>query len=537
MKPGRKKKESANPDSKSSIRCAVYTRKSTEEGLDQDFNSLDAQREAAEAFIESQKGEGWACLPARYDDGGFSGGNTERPALKRLLADVEAGLVDCIVVYKVDRLSRSLLDFAQIIGALERRRVSFVSVTQQFNTTHSMGRLTLNILLSFAQFEREIIAERTRDKMCAARRRGKWTGGMPVLGYDVDPAGGRLVVNELEACRVREIFSLYLERRSLTETAREFNGRGWTTKQWVTKKGRRRKGREFDKGNLFRLLTNRVYIGEVLHKDQVYKGEHPDIVDAEVWRRVQTLLRRNGSNGGKETRNKYGALLRGILYCAPCGTAMTHAYTAKGGNRRYRYYVCSRAQKQGWDVCPTKSLPAEEIERFVVDRIRCIGTDPGLVAETLGQARAQNENRLESLEKERKILQREIKRYDEMVRRLIGGPRVEGRGMDDRTAQLADLDDRIRASEQRVTKIREDMADLAARAVDEMELASALTAFHPLWKSLVPREQAGIIRLLLERVAYDAGKGTVAITFRPSGIRTLAQEALTDSSRSRNAHY
>jgi len=284
-----------------------------------------------------------------------------------------------------------------------------------------------------------------------------------------------------------------------------------------------------NKGNLFRLLTNRVYIGEVLHKDQVYKGEHPDIVDAEVWQQVQALLRRNGSNGGKETRNKYGALLRGVLYCAPCGTAMTHAYTARGGNRRYRYYVCSRAQKQGWHVCPTKSLPAEEIERFVVDRIRCIGMDPGLVAETLGQARAQNEQRLETLEKERKILQREMKKYDETVRGLIGGPRVEGRGLEDRTAQLADLDDRILAGEQRMTKIREEMSDLAARAVDETELVSALAAFDPLWKSLAPREQAGIIRLLLERVAYDAEKGTVAITFRPSGIRMLAQEALTDS--------
>jgi len=209
------------------INCAVYTRKSTEEGLEQEFNSLDAQREAGEAFAASQKSKGWVCLPDRYDDGGFTGGNMERPALKRLMADIDAGRVDCVVVYKVDRLSRSLLDFTQIMEALEKRGVSFVSVTQQFNTTSSMGRLTLNILLSFAQFEREIISERTRDKIAAARRKGKWSGGRPILGYDVAPGGGRLVVNEDEAARVRAIYQVYLDRQSLIETIKELDARGW----------------------------------------------------------------------------------------------------------------------------------------------------------------------------------------------------------------------------------------------------------------------------------------------------------------------
>jgi site-specific DNA recombinase len=208
------------------IRCAIYTRKSTEEGLDQDFNSLDAQRESAEAFIASQKNEGWVCLPERYDDGGFTGGNLDRPAMKRLLTDVVAGKIDCIVVYKVDRLSRSLLDFARIMETLDKHGISFVSVTQQFNTTHSMGRLTMNILLSFAQFEREIISERTRDKMTAARKKGKWIGGIPVLGYGIDPKARRLVVNEEEAFKVRAIFDLYLEHQSLLSTARVLNSRG-----------------------------------------------------------------------------------------------------------------------------------------------------------------------------------------------------------------------------------------------------------------------------------------------------------------------
>ncbi|MEW6441848.1 MAG: recombinase family protein [bacterium] len=244
-----------------------------------DFNSLDAQREAAESYIASQKHEGWMCLPDRYDDGGFSGGNMERPALKRLLADIEVGSVDCLIVYKVDRLSRSLLDFARIMEVLERHKVSFVSVTQQFNTAHSMGRLTLNVLLSFAQFEREIIAERTRDKMSAARRKGKWTGGMPVLGYDVDPQGGKLIVNELEASRVKAIYETYLKCESLTEAAKEINSRGWTTKAWVTKEGNRREGSPFHKGNLRDLLANVIYLGKVRHKGKIYDGEHEAIVD------------------------------------------------------------------------------------------------------------------------------------------------------------------------------------------------------------------------------------------------------------------
>ena len=213
--------------SRPTIRCAIYTRKSTDEGLQQEFNSLDAQRESSEAFIKSQANEGWECLATRYDDGGYSGGNTDRPALKRLLADIAADKIDCVIVYKVDRLSRSLLDFAKMMETFDRHKISFVSVTQQFNTTHSMGRLTLNILLSFAQFEREIISERTRDKIAATRKKGKWTGGRPLLGYDVDPRGTKLVINEIEAPQVRMIFDLYLQHRSMVAVLREIDSRGW----------------------------------------------------------------------------------------------------------------------------------------------------------------------------------------------------------------------------------------------------------------------------------------------------------------------
>ena len=266
----------------SRIRCAIYTRKSTEEGLDQDFNSLDAQREAAEAYIKSQKQLGWTLVPGRYDDGGFSGSSLERPALQKLLEDVDACRIDCVVVYKVDRLSRSLLDFARLVDRFDQRSISFVSVTQQFNTTTSLGRLTLNILLSFAQFEREIISERTRDKMSAARRKGKWIGGTPVLGYDVDPAGGRLDVNEKEAVKVRQIFELFRTKRSLTATVNELTRRRWTTKVWCSKRGKEHRGNPFKKASLRRLLTNAIYVGQVEHRGAIYPGEHKGIVEKDI---------------------------------------------------------------------------------------------------------------------------------------------------------------------------------------------------------------------------------------------------------------
>jgi site-specific DNA recombinase len=234
----------------SPLRCAIYTRKSTEEGLEQEFNSLVAQREAAEAYILSQREHGWVTLDQRYDDGGYSGGNVDRPALTRLLEDVKSKRVDVVVVYKVDRLSRSLLDFASIVGLLDKHKVSFVSVTQQFNTNTSLGKLTLNILFSFAQFEREIISERTRDKIWAARRKGKWTGGHPVLGYDLGARGGKLQVNDVEAERVRRIFSMFLKHRSLVKTLYEIERRGWKTKSWITRAGTASGGKHFTRHTL-----------------------------------------------------------------------------------------------------------------------------------------------------------------------------------------------------------------------------------------------------------------------------------------------
>jgi len=273
-----------HPTSPRRLRCAIYTRKSTEDGLNQPFNTLEAQREAAEAYILSQRHAGWTVITERYDDGGYTGGNLDRPALQKLITDMEAGLVDCVVVYKVDRLSRSLLDFARLMDVFERHGVSLVSVTQPLNTTVSMGRLTLNILLSFAQFEREIISERTRDKMAAARKKGKWMGGVPVLGYDVAPGGGRLAVNREEAERVRVIFAQYLECRSVDQTLASVQAQGWRNKRWTAETDTPHAGRLFTKASLERLLTNVLYIGQIRHEGKTYPGEQASIIEESVWR-------------------------------------------------------------------------------------------------------------------------------------------------------------------------------------------------------------------------------------------------------------
>jgi site-specific DNA recombinase len=504
------------------VRCAVYTRKSTEEGLDQEFNSLDAQREAGEAFVASQRAEGWTCLPDRYDDGGFTGGNMDRPALRRLLVDIEAGKIDCVVVYKVDRLSRSLLDFARMMQVFDNQRVSFVSVTQQFNTATSMGRLILNVLLSFAQFEREIISERTRDKMAATRRKGKWSGGLPVLGFDIDPQGYRLILNEDEAVQVRAIFALYLEHQALLPVVQELQRRGWTNKRWTTRAGRQCGGQPFSKTSLQRLLTNVVYAGKVRYKEEVHDGEQPALIDAATFQRVQSMLLRNGRTGGAPVRNQFGAILKGLLRCVPCGCSMTPAHTTKGA-KRYRYYTCVNAQKSGWHVCPSKSIPAAEIEALVIEQIRCIGRDPALLHETLTQAQQQEDSRLAELDAERRVLERDLTRWHAAMQSLSG--QVGGADGDRSViSRLADLQERIDMAERRLAGVREQVQEVRRQMIDEEEARQALATFDPVWVLLTPLEQGRLVSLLVQKVNYDGGTGKVSITFHPTSIRALADE-------------
>jgi len=368
--------------SPASIRCAIYTRKSTDEGLEQEFNTLEAQREAGAAFIESQRHEGWITLPERYDDGGYTGANMDRPALKQLLADIASGKVNCIVVYKVDRLTRSIHDFFKILEILERFNVTFVSVTQQFNTTTSFGRLTLNMLLSFSQFERETTSERTRDKMRAARRKGKFVGGNLVLGYDLAPKRGALFVNAAEARQVREIFGLYLELGSLIPVVEELERRGIRMKRWTTREGHIRGGALFNKTTLHNLLTNVIYTGRVRFERKVFDGEHERIIDDKTFNSVQEQLNRNGRRGGRSVRNKCGGLLKGLVRCGSCGAAMTHTYSKKK-KTLYRYYVCITAHQRGYKSCETKSVPAPLLEDAVVENLRRFVQQPAMLSGVL----------------------------------------------------------------------------------------------------------------------------------------------------------
>jgi site-specific DNA recombinase len=364
------------------IRCAIYTRKSTEEGLEQDFNTLDAQRGSGESYVQSQRQLGWIVLPEQYDDGGFTGANLERPALKKLLADVEIGQVECIVVYKVDRLTRSIRDLMHLLAILDKNKVTLVSVTESFNTTTPAGRMTLNLLLTFAQYERELIAERTRDKMQAARRQGRWIGGNLVLGYDLAPQGGALVVNPVEAERVREIFGLYLELGSLIPVVEELERRDCRMKAWTTREGRKRGGSRFNKTTLHNLLTNVIYTGRVKFDGTLYDGEHERIVGDAIWNRVQEQLNRNGRRGGRNVRNSYGGLLKGLVRCQSCGTGMTHTYVKKR-QKVYRYYVCVSARQRGWNKCETRSVSAPELEGAVTNNLRNFAQDPAMLSEIL----------------------------------------------------------------------------------------------------------------------------------------------------------
>ena len=353
------------------LRCAIYTRKSSEEGLDMEFNSLDAQREACEAYVASQRAEGWVATRDRYDDGGFSGGTLERPGLTQLLADIDDGLIDVVVVYKIDRLSRSLMDFTKLVEIFDRNGVTFVSVTQSFNTTTSMGRLTLNILLSFAQFEREVTAERIRDKVAASRKKGMWMGGYVPLGYDV--VDRKLVVNADEAASVRRIFERFVELGSATALARELRREGFRNKQ----------GRLIDKGYLYRLLNNRVYRGEVVHKGKAYPGEHDAIIDNGLWDRAHAILQESPRKRANNSRSRTPALLKGLIF-GETGAAMTPTATRKGA-KLYRYYVSMdviRNRDTGQETAP-KRLAAGMVEDAVVTEVRRILQTPEVVTQAL----------------------------------------------------------------------------------------------------------------------------------------------------------
>ncbi len=357
------------------LRCGIYTRVSTDEQASKEFNSLAAQRDAAEAFIASQRAEGWLLVPDHYDDAGISGATLERPALQRLLRDIEAGRIDIVICYKIDRLSRSLMDFSRLIEVFDANNVTFVSVTQSFSTTTSMGRLTLNILLSFAQFEREVIGERVRDKIAASRARGIWMGGPVPLGYRVESR--KLLIDEPNAATVRRVFEGFVETRSATRLIPILQAEGHVTKT----------GRPFDKASIAKLIANPVYVGQALHKGQSFPGEHEAIIARDLWNRVQAIMQEGPRSRGGNARAQTPALLRGLLFGAD-GRAMTPTHTRKRG-RLYRYYVSQAVLKGGPDDAPFRRLPAGEIEGLVMQQVRALLRQPEIVVGTWRAAQAE----------------------------------------------------------------------------------------------------------------------------------------------------
>lgn len=369
------------------IRCAIYTRKSTEEGLDKEFNTLEAQREAGENYVKSQKDQGWILIPDHYDDGGYSGGNLKRPALKRLLEDIENGKVDMIVVYKIDRLTRSLLDFSQLIKTLEANNCSFVSVTQNFNTCDSMGKLTLNILLSFAQFEREVSAERIRDKIAASKKKGMWTGGSVPLGYDVE--NKKLVVNPEEAKVVRYIFEEYLRCRSEVQVSRNANEMGYHSKPRKVRNSNSEVELLFNHAMINNILRNPIYIGKIQHKGELFEGQHKAIIPLKLWNMVQELKRLNRGNRFAPSRSFKNSLLKGLVECECCGT-MTPT-RCKKHNKYYEYYTSVKAIKEGYHLCKIGSVPAGELDAFVLEKVKTAFRSPKIIEELVHQVKKNKE--------------------------------------------------------------------------------------------------------------------------------------------------
>ena len=457
------KRSPSLPASVRKLRCAVYTRKSSEEGLDMEFNSLDAQREACEAYVASQRPEGWVLVPDRYDDGGFSGGTLERPALQRLLADIENGRVDVIVVYKIDRLSRSLMDFARLVEVFDRKGVAFVSVTQSFNTTTSMGRLTLNILLSFAQFEREVIGERIRDKFAASRKKGMWMGGWAPLGYDIRDR--KLVINETEAAIVRRIFETFAKGGSVTAIVAELTSEGFHD----------RYGHRVDKGRLYKLLNNRVYVGDAVHKGTAYPGEHEAIIPRALWDRVQAVLAESPHLRGGRTRAQTPALLKGLIF-GPDGRAMSPTHTRRG-QKLYRYYV-SQAVIRGRGTHPSGA-----------------GGNPTSGINNVDPGRANHIARIPAGDTEAAVIGQ--------LRILLQSPEIIVATWRAARRQAPDL--------------------------TEAEVREALERFDLLWNELFPAEQARIVRLLVERV--DVGQAGIDIRLNVAGLTHLIADLRADADR------
>ncbi|MDP1826614.1 MAG: recombinase family protein [Archangium sp.] len=483
-------------------KCAVYTRKSTTAGLEQEFNSLDAQREACVAYVNRQ--QNWKLLDEHYDDGGFTGANTDRPAFQRLMADVESGKVDIVVVYKVDRLSRSLLDFAKVMERLDKAGASFVSVTQNFSTADAMGRLTMNLLASFAEFEREMISERTRDKIAASRRRGKWTGGPCPFGYNV--VDKKLTINELEAPIVREAFEVLLQHRRMATVAAVMNER----ERLPRKTKRLDEKPQWTKDTIAKLLRNPLYGGLMMYRDERHPGEHPAIIDPVTFQRAQVVL------AGRERHLKFHGLnfdyiLRGLIKCGKCGKPMTPASTRKGRSV-YRYYRCTTRDKRGTDACDVLPLAAGAIEDYVVDRIAEASLGPTLMADIEQALAARLAAKRQTLatvkEKAPDIIAEHSSKASKLVDELT---RLEGRSRGVAAAKLRAETDLLTSAERSLADAERGLVEVLGAIADLKPVLRVLGNFKELWGVMTPTNRVRMLSALIDEVRVHEQDGSVNI--------------------------
>ncbi|HAM34587.1 MAG TPA: resolvase [Elusimicrobia bacterium] len=504
--------------------CAIYTRKSTDENLNSGFTSLDSQREYCQAFIKSREGEGWRLYPEDYTDPGFSGGNINRPALRKLLSDARQGKFQAVVCYKYDRLSRNTKDFLHILDTFDRNGVAFVSVTQPIDTTSSVGRLMRSILVDFSQFEREMISERTRDKMAAMARRGKRTGGSPIIGFDIDRDNKRLRINPAEADQVREMFDSYQLTKSLSKTAKILNEKGYCMKAWVTRKNQARGGQKFNKASLWYLLQNPLYIGKITYRKEVMPGEHEAIIPEDLFQSVQKLLRGNGHGkvNKQVVERTHAYLLRGLVECACCKTTMTpsSALPRKKGKiyGRFYYYKCLSVVKMDKTACQVRSVSAKSLEEFVVKRLELLGENKEVVERIVRQSQEATGQELPLKRDERKRLTAEMGKGELEARNLVGVLASEGPQSTMRefiSERLTEFGAKRQENQARLAALDSEIERLERRQIDADVVRKNLGNFLKLFQKLTEKERVEIVGLLVKRVVYDGENSRVKIALRP----------------------
>ncbi len=508
------------------VRCAIYTRKSTTEGLDRDYNTLEAQRDGCLHYIESQVSLGWTVVPTRYDDGGFTGANLERPALQALLDDIERGQVDMVVVYKVDRLSRSLLDFARLMEQFEKKSIGFVSITQSFDTSTSMGRLILNVLLSFAQFEREMIAERTSDKIQAAKKRGKWTGGAVMLGYAVDKEKHGLVVAPEEAELVRLIFDLYQRLHSTLLVAQRLNKQGFTTKRHISGNGRVVGGRVWGKVAVHTILRNPIYVGKIRGKDgDLYRGEHEAIIPLEVFERVGEMLESRGHPHPARAAKPSRYLLAGILRCGPCKSAMIPSTTRKNG-REYRYYRCLHSQDLGAEACPTGCISCDEVKQAVVDSVKAVAKR-GEVQKRIVEHLFGGEGAITEAREIRTRLEKRLIDLNAEATRLFDSFKGNAAGSKLMAARVGEVEAEADGVRTRIAELNERLRSLEEAQREAKKVTNILDAFDAVWSALVTIEKRQLLSLLMDHVTVDLAAGGLSIGFHDFAVPVARRQGAT----------